>query len=508
MPTNLNRNHPLNRKQLLWNALSTFAQVLASAAVLFFLYRFLIRALGIERLGIWSLVLATTSLVVLANQGFSTSIVKFVAQYVARGSAPAVSALLQTALLSLGLGVAVISIALYPLGAWILKIIVPASALPEAIALLPWALVSLWLNVLLGLLQAGLAGHELYTLVNFVEVSGSALYLASAFLLVPRHGLLGLAYAQAAVAAACLIATWILLRRRLPALPLIPRRWSTPLFREFAAYALQFQFITASQAFREPVTKALITKFGGLAMTGFYDMASRWVVTFRELIVQANQVLVPTVSGLREREPGAIPRLYRESYRLVFFLAVPLFSLLVALSPLVSVIWIGHFEPIFIAFVAILAAGWLVNILCNPAYVADLGTGALRWVTTGCLATAFLNLVAGFGAGKLWGGTAVVAASMASLSIGYFIVLISFHREHRISIRHLLPKESLGVSVAAIVGSLISLPVLSATVSGRLFSIASTAAILAAFCLLLIVPVWMHPLRRRLLAWVFSRVAA
>src|SRR5579863_4937003 len=311
----------LNRKQLLWNALTTFAQVLASAAVLFFLYRFLIRALGIERLGIWSLVLATTSLVVLANQGFSTSIVKFVAQYVARGSAPAVSALLQTALLTIGIGVALISFAIYPLCAWVLKIIVPASALPEAIAILPWALVSLWLNVILGLLQAGLAGHELYTLCNFVEVSGSVLYLASAYLLVPRHGLLGLAYAQAAVAAACLLATWVLLRRRLPDLPLIPRRWSKPLLREFAGYALQFQFITASQAVREPVAKALITKFGGLAMTGFYDMASRWVVTFRELIVQANQVLVPTVSGLRERDPDAIPRLYRESYRLVFFLA-------------------------------------------------------------------------------------------------------------------------------------------------------------------------------------------
>ena len=31
------------------------------------------------------------------------------------------------------------------------------------------------------------------------------------------------------------------------------------------------QVITASQALREPVTKALLTKFGGLAFTGLYD---------------------------------------------------------------------------------------------------------------------------------------------------------------------------------------------------------------------------------------------
>ena len=74
---------------------------------------------------------------------------------------------------------------------------------------------------------------------------------------------------------------------------------------------MHFQFITASQAVREPVTKALLAKFGGLAMTGIYDMASRWVFTFRELIVQANLVLVPTISGLREREPEAIPAIYQ-----------------------------------------------------------------------------------------------------------------------------------------------------------------------------------------------------
>ena len=87
-----------------------------------------------------------------------------------------------------------------------------------------------------------------------------------------------------------------------------------------AGYGLQFQVITASQALREPVTKALLAKFGGLSVTGYYDLASRWVVTIRELIVQANQVLIPAISHLRERDPRSIPLVYRESYRLVFCL--------------------------------------------------------------------------------------------------------------------------------------------------------------------------------------------
>ena len=71
--------------------------------MLFFLYRFLIRSVGVERLGVWSLVLAATSIVTLANQGFSTSIVKFVAKYAVRENGEDVSALMQTALVSVGL---------------------------------------------------------------------------------------------------------------------------------------------------------------------------------------------------------------------------------------------------------------------------------------------------------------------------------------------------------------------------------------------------------------------
>ena len=313
----------MNHKRILLNALTTFAQVIGSAATLFFLYRFLFRTIGIERLGIWSLVLATTSVVTLANQGFSTSVVKYVAKYAARKNARDVSALLQTALISIGTWLAAVSVALFPCAKWILAAVLPRPYLREANAILPFAFVCLWINILGGVLQSGLAGHQLISLCNYVDLSASLLYLGFAIAWVPHYGLLGLAYAQLVQACVCLAVTWILLRRRIPRFPIIPYHWNQSLFRELAGYGFHFQLITTSQALREPVTKALLAKFGGLALAGFYDMASRWVVTFRELLVQANQVLVPTVSSLHERDPKSIPALYRESYRLIFFLGDP-----------------------------------------------------------------------------------------------------------------------------------------------------------------------------------------
>ena len=498
----------MKHKQIRLNALTTFAQVIGSAAALFCLYRFLIRTIGVERLGIWSLVLAATSVVTLANQGFSTSIVKFVAKYVAREQTESVSVLIQTAVISIALALGLLSIGLYPGAKWLLAIVLPRSRLAEAIALLPYAFVSLWINLVGSILQAGLAGYEFITHRNYVVLGGSALYLFLSFALVPHHGLLGLAYSQTIQASACFLASWVLLRRCVPGLPFVPHRWNRALFREMAGYGLHFQLITISQSVREPVTKALLARFGGLELTGYYDIALRWVVTFRELIVQANQVLVPTISSLQERDPLSIPVVYRESYRVVFFLAIPTFAFLTVASPLVSLIWIGREEPVFVHFVVLLAAGWLVNTLANPAYVVDLGTGALRWVSIGCIVTAALNAILGFLAGKYITGTAVVGAYVFSLILGYAVVIAAYHIENCVPLAELLPKESFGILFSSLAGAAIFLPFATAWSGHSRLSLHVAFGFCAAAVAIIVVPMWLHPMRKRLMNWAISRLPA
>ena len=498
----------MKTRRVFFNAISTVGQLIVNAIILFFLYRFLIGTLGIERLGVWSLLLATTSLVTLANQGLSMSIVKFVARYVGRESRQDVALLLQTALISAATLLAVLSIALYPASRWALSQFLPADRLAEALAILPLALISLWLNVLNTIAQAGLTGQELIAVCNSIEAAGSLSYLGLALLTVPHYGLRGLAFAQVIQAALGVVAAWWLLRRTVPGLPPMPLRWSRAHFREILVYGLHFQTIAFFQSLREPVTKALLAKFAGLAYTGYYDMASRLVVNVRELIVQANQALVPTISQLHETNRAAIARIYRDSYRLVFFLAVPLLTLIVLAAPLFSAIWLGHYEAMFVRFVGILALGWLANILCNPAYVVDLGVGSLRWVSVGISTTAVLNLGLGFAAGKWMGPSAIVAAGAISLAAGYIMILIAYHVENRESFRMLVPPESLkllGLSAAAaIVCAFAAFPPNSlAPASSR---VSALLAIL--FGLSMLALVWQHPIRLRLFAWVSNGMAA
>ncbi|HZW50596.1 MAG TPA: hypothetical protein VFF05_01935, partial [Rudaea sp.] len=183
------------------------------------------------------------------------------------------------------------------------------------------------------------------------------------------------------------------------------------------------------------------------------------------------------------------------------------FVLLVAISPVVSVMWLGRYQPLFVEFVALLAAGWLVNVLSNPAYVVDLGTGALRWVSRGCLLTAALNAGLGFAAGKMFGGPAIVLAAVVSLISGYAVILGAYHVQNRVPFRELIPPASAGILAASGGVALLIFPFVRASHAGS-FSAARVAWGLTVALVMLIVPMWTHPMRRRVWNWVTSGAAA
>jgi O-antigen/teichoic acid export membrane protein len=227
-----------------------------------------------------------------------------------------------------------------------------------------------------------------------------------------------------------------------------------------------------------------------------------------KFVEQANLVLVPTISSLKEMDAAAIPRIYRESYRLVFFLSLPTLSALVVFSPLVSRVWLGRYEPVFVEFVALLALGWLVNILSNPAYVVDLGTGSLRWVSIGCAVTGILNPVLGYIAGRSWGGIAVVAVSVFSLAVGYAIVLIAYHLENQVNFRELLPDDSGNILAASLLVVVIFLPYFCSGHAGMNRFSRATGFMVALTIMVMALPMWRHPMRKRLVGWISSHLPA
>lgn len=495
----------MQKRQILINAIMSVVQIVVISVVLFILYRFLLNTIGVEQLGIWSLVLATTSVSQIANFGLSGSVVKFVAKYIARGEDERVSAVIQTATLSIGVFVAVVLLVGYPVALWVLGLIVPSKSYVLSLSILPFALFAIWLMMITSIFQSGLDGYQRIDLRSFLLMGGAVLNLLLCFILVPTYGLLGVAYARIIQYFTILFSSWILLKRCLPSLPILPYKLDRGMFKEIIGYGVSFQIISISQMLYDPITKALLSKFGGLSMLGYYEMASRMVQQFRALIVSANQVLIPAIADLKEKTPEKIQSVYLTSYQLLFYLALPLYSLIIICTPIISELWIGHYERIFVIFGILLSIGWFLNTLNVPAYFANLGTGELRWNVAGHLAIGLLNVGLGFLLGIFYDGFGVVVAWVFSLALGSSIIYLSYHIEHKIPLAELLPRSSRIVVVTCLLG------ILSATIIQYKFNyalniIALNSLIILSFSIIVFIPLWLHPMRKRLIGWVTNEL--
>jgi O-antigen/teichoic acid export membrane protein len=469
-------------------------QVLVSAVMLFALYYFLIRSLGPGKLGVWSLVLAATSAARFSELGISGGVIKFVAADLALGKASQAASVVQTAALSMAAILLALLPAFYPVARRLLSYFLPEAHLADAYLILPFTFLSLGVTIIGSVFLSALDGSQRADQRSVIVIGAAALHLTLTLALVPTYGLVGLAYAQVAQSAAQLLFGWVILRRALPALPLLPYRWDGAVFRKMFLYGVNFQLVSVLQLLFDPTTKALLSRFGGVELVGLFEMANKMVMQFRALVVAGGQVMVPVVAGTQASLPDERRRVYQTFSGVTSYVALPLFAGIVAVAPAVSAVWLGSLEHDFVVFVVLLCAGWLGNTLASAAYFSNLGTGRLRWNTRSHLLIGVLNGSLGAGLGIVFGGRGVVVGFVTSLLIGSFVIIGWYHHENGILLRDLDLRSHLAL-VASSGGAIVA-----AWTSFRLLAIhVSPAAMLAVTFIVVAVVIapafWRHPLR-------------
>jgi O-antigen/teichoic acid export membrane protein len=493
----------MRKRRILINALMSVVQVVITGGALFVLYRFLLDTIGVADFGVWAVVLATTSASGVAKLGFNASTVKFVSMYLARDDEGRIVQIVQTAVLSIGVLLVVVLLIAYPLLLKLLAVIIPAENLPDAYAILPYALVSFWLVSIGSVLQSCIDGHHRIDLRSVVVMTTTLVYLTLAFVLVPRHGLIGLAQAQVLQGAFLVLLSWILLKRLLRPLPLLPYRWNRSTFSEILGYSVNFQVISVAQMLFEPTTKSLLSKFGGVDMAGYFEMANRMVVQLRSLIATAHQSIVPAIADLQETNPSLIQDIYKKSYHLLLYLILPSLPFLLVLTPLISRLWIGAYQPTFVLFATLLFLGWFLNMTANPAYFANMGIGTLRWNVIGHVVIGILNGALGLLLGWQIGGVGVVIGFVVALVTGSVLIAVSYQRTHAIRAGDLVQRESLWLGAASLLALAVTYTLYNSLHASWSF-LAMAGLVVGLYLALIGFPLWHHPMRHQIQGWLMS----
>jgi len=450
------------KKKLTINAASAIIQVTFTAFLYFFLYKYLLNNLGAKQLGIWSLILSFSSIANLANFGITSGLVKFIADYLAEKKEDKIGKLIFTAFISMAVLFNIVSLLVFVAAHYFLQFIIDNQFLQLALDILPYSLIGLCINAASGVFTSVLEGHQKNYLRNFIYIFSGIVMFSAMVILTPIYGLQGMAFAQLIQAVFIMIFALILILRVNPYNRFKYWKWSNQSFKELFNYGYKFQLVSICQLLYEPTTKMLLSKFGGLALLGHYEMASRLVSQFRALLVNANQVVIPVIAEkVKTQTKAHLQEFYIKMNRILLVFTVPLSTLLILATPIISIVWIGYFEPEFVISAYILAMATMFNIMCGPSYFSSLGEGQLTLLVLVHSGMAVINLGLGYALGRIFGGYGIILAWGIALSLGSIFLMFAYGQKISIRITSIFTNNDLLIMLFSVLLIGISISIFS-----------------------------------------------
>jgi O-antigen/teichoic acid export membrane protein len=404
------------RRNAIWN----LAEVAGSSVVLFVLYKLILKHLGVSALGIWSLVLATTSLARIADLGAAGGLGRYVALAHARNEAgDEALAYVETALIANAGFYLVLGGILYFPAWWGLGLTTHGAATVEARSLLPFAVGSFVLQNVANVVTAALTGFHKSYQKSALTLSTLLVQAAVALMTVQVIGLRGVALAQIVQYALIIVFGWWLSFRAAGAKSIrLPYRIRVSALKELMGFGLRLQALNISSFLFDPFTKFAFSSVGGLQALGMYELASRGILQVRQLVVAPSQNLTPLFAAAQHQNPDEIRTLFERALSTISVAAGAAMIVMGLGSPLISFIWLHHVDHLFVLFSLLLATGWFFNMISTPGYLMGVGVGMLRWNIAGSLLSTLGSPALGALLAIPFGGLGVAAGAMIAISAG------------------------------------------------------------------------------------------
>lgn len=374
------------------NSNLAIVEYITNVVVLFFVYRIIIVHLGIEGLGMWSLLLSLFSITSLGNAGIASGTVKFIAEYKSEDdNQNLLNVLFNSVLIVLGFtflifGVIYIILELLPPNVIsqserkIIAPLVPIIALSYLIAIVG----RIFLSVLDGL--------NLIYLRSIIGIISKCFFLAFVILLIEKHGLIGLTYANLIQFIVILIVAGYYCIRLLNVRLSNFGRLNRKIFKQILSYGLQFQLSSIFQMLMDPVTKFFLKDLGGIVSVGNFEVLYKVYIQIRQFIVVLVIVIVPQISKLNKISPKKLKPLFVKVSSDIFLMTLILFNIAFCFMPLfLSLLGVPYSEYLHF-FSIIIYLGLIFNIIGVVPYYFNAGTGDLRGNTISSFILALTNV--------------------------------------------------------------------------------------------------------------------
>lgn len=330
---------------------------------------------GIEGVGLWSLVITSTALAQLGTLGLAAAMTRHLPLALANDEAliaKSIVASASSALFVLFIGVAIL--AYIPLTLYF-EAILSDETLAIGLELLFWILVGLPFGILAECLVNALIGIHQAGTKSKITVAAQLLKLGIAAALLPKLGLLALVIGQWFQYGLIIVLGRRSLGRHIGFRWRDVAQFDWQALRALLPFGLRMQASSVAIFLFEPTIRLAIGSIAGLTMLGFYEMASKLVISLRNVLTTALHVTVPAVAEMNVMTSDRLRHLMEAMTTCVWLIGTAVMVSLAASAPVISQLWFGQVDQTFVTLVWILDLGWWFTLVMSPAYFIALGKG-------------------------------------------------------------------------------------------------------------------------------------
>lgn len=406
-------SHELSR-----NAAMSMLQALVSAASMFMAYRLMIREVGIEKLGLWSALLAGSTAARLLDVSGSSGLAKYVAERISHGDSKGLVQYVHTTLIATLAFNCIAALLILALSDVLIGHFVGPIWHAEVRTLLPIAMLgSIVLPAVTSAISSAIDGMQKAQLRAICNISSSVIFIACTVYWVPEKGIWGYGYALVAQQLYLLVVSWLALRRLIPSIGWLPSQVSRTALQESFGFGLRVQTNSLASLLSEPLAKFMLASLGGLALLGYYEVASRLVFQAKGLFVAGIQPLMPALASLNHMLDTQSALLVK-AQRMCIMTGSALFIGLVLIGIPYSWIMLDRWDLHLQTMIVVLSCGATINLFSVPLYFASMAKGVMRWNIVSQLAVALCVVVSGTLGGQIFGGNAVIGGIVSGLITG------------------------------------------------------------------------------------------
>jgi O-antigen/teichoic acid export membrane protein len=400
--------------------------------VALFLTPYIIGHLGIERFGIWALVMVLTGYFGLLDFGIGTSFVKYISEFYAKKDYEKINQVVNTGVIFyLIFAALIIALAFLIINNPLLNLFnIPPELYGEArFVFLLGIIIFAIANALsaFGAIQGGLQRMDI---TNKVAIAISIpMIIGTIFFLEQGYGLPGLVVNSAIILVITSITNIIIAFKLLPELRFTPFLFiSKEMLKKLFGFGYKLQISRFAQLISFQTDKFLIAYFLSIGLVTFYQLGSSITQRARELPLLLVSAFVPAASEIEaKRGKGSLNELYLKGSKYLILVSTPLLFFLITNASLIMWAWMGEGYEMAALVIQVLAVGYYANLVSGAASSISIGVAKTEFEMKYGIFMAILNLFLSIILIIKMGFIGAVVGTTISLTIASLFFMRMFH---------------------------------------------------------------------------------